>query len=426
MVINNIFIIIFLIFLFLSFIVKITLDIINYRHRKRNKDNIPNELKDLVDKEKLELINKYSNDKLRFSLVDYFFEKILLLVILFGGFIPLFYDVISARFSNIYVLGLLFFGGYYLLQTVLNIPFSLYFNFIIEKKYNFNKMTFGLWIGDLMKRIILSVIIGVIIIVPLLFFLYTFKNIWWVLLWGFFFVFSIIMQVIYPTLIAPLFNKFKPLQNEELKKKIEKLLSDSGFRSKGVFEMDASKRSSHSNAYFTGFGRSKRIVLFDSLLNNHSDEEILAVLAHEIGHFKLKHILKNLIFSTIISFISLFVAYLLLNNKLLYIGFGFSELIDIENIKFIGLFLLSIVIGPASFFFTPIGAIISRKHEYQADKFSVKMIGTSVPLIKALKKLNIDNLSNLYPADIYSWFYYSHPPLFKRIRVLKNINIKKS
>jgi len=421
---NNIITIIFFCFLGLSIIVKILLDLINYNHRKKNKDIIPDELIGFVDKDKLNIINKYSNAKLIFSLVEYFFDKIVLLIILFFSLIPIYYRFLSNNFSNIYILSLLFFGGFYFFQFFIDIPFSLYFNFIIEKKYNFNKMTLMLWISDFIKKILITVLLGIIILIPLTYFIYHFSNIWWILLWIFFFLFSLIIQIIYPTIIAPLFNKFKPLENENLKIRIEELLKDTGLKSSGIFEMDASKRSSHSNAYFTGIGKSKRIVLFDSLLDNHTEDEILAILAHEIGHYKYKHVLINFFISLIVSLLGLLLAYLLINNKMIYNAFGFTDNFNIKFAKYVGLLLLSILFSPVSFFLSPIGSILSRKYEYQADKFSYEALKSSKPLIDALKKLNIDNLSNLYPADIYAWFYYSHPPLFKRIKALKSYGDK--
>ena len=191
----------------------------------------------------------------------------------------------------------------------------------------------------------------------------------------------------------------------------------------GIFEMDASKRSSHSNAYFTGLGKSKRIVLFDSLLKNHSEDEILSILAHEIGHFKHKHVLKGIIYSSLISLASLFIAYLLIDNEYLYSAFNFSGKIDLNSLKIVGLFLLTIVSSPISFLSSPIGSAMSRRHEYQADEYAVKMIGKSDYLVESLKRLNVDNLSNIFPADVYVWFYYSHPPLFKRIRALEAVKV---
>lgn len=422
---NNIFIIIFLIFLFLSITIKITLDIINYRHRKKNLNKIPEELKGMINEEKLLQINRYSNAKLIYSLVEYFFEKIVLLIILFSGLIPYYYNILNNNFNNIYILILLFFGGFYLIDIIMDIPFSLYFDFVIEKKFNFNKMTFKIWIGDLIKKIILTVIIGSIILIALTFFLYSYEKIWWILLWAFFFAFSMIMQIIYPTIIAPIFNKFKTLENKELKQKIELLLKDSGLKLNGIFEMDASKRSTHSNAYFTGIGKSKRIVLYDSLLKNHTEDEILAILAHEIGHYVKKHVLKNLISTSIVSLLLLFICFYLINNIKLYTGFGFVNNFNINEAKFVGLYLLTILAAPIAFFFSPITSAFSRKHEREADKFSYEKIKSAEPLINSLKKLNVDNLSNIYPADIYSWFYYSHPPLFKRIKYLKSLEKNK-
>lgn len=417
---NNVFTIIFLVFLFLSMIIKLILDIINYKHRKKNKNKIPHELEGLIDQNKLLKINNYSNEQLTFSLIEYFFDKIFILIILFTGLIPIYYDFLRAITLNVYLLALLFFWGFLIIQIIFDIPFSLYFNFLIEKKYQFNKMTAGIWIMDLIKKIVLTFVLSTIILIPLVFFVYKFENIWWLLLWTFFLLFSLIIQIFYPTVIAPLFNKFKSLNDLELKNKIEKLAKDTGFKLKGIFEMDASKRSTHSNAYFTGIGKTKRIVLFDSLLQKHSHEEILSILAHEIGHYKHKHVIKNLLISSITSLIGLFIGFLLINNRYLYEAFGFKNNIDVINIKFIGLFLLIIISDPISFFLNPFQSYISRKFEYQADKYSAKILKTTEYLIDSLKKLNIDNLSNIYPADIYAWFYYSHPPLFKRIRALKN------
>jgi STE24 endopeptidase len=285
-------------------------------------------------------------------------------------------------------------------------------------------MTAGLWITDMIKKIILSTVFGVIILIPLLFMLYNFKNSWWILLWVFFILFSLIIQIIYPLIIAPIFNRFKPLEDKDLQSKIEDLLLKTGFKFNGVFEMDASKRSSHSNAYFTGIGKSKRIVLFDVLLKNHTHEEILAILAHELGHYKHKHIIINFLISSVISFIGLFIAYLFLNYKPIYAAFGFSKDIDFERLKFIGLFLISILVGPIGFFLNPLTNILSRIFEYQADRYSVKIMNNSRFIIDALKKLSIQNLSNIYPSPLYAWFYYSHPPILARIKRLQSLENK--
>nr|HPO50755.1 M48 family metallopeptidase [Spirochaetota bacterium] len=323
------------------------------------------------------------------------------------------YDFLRGFTENIYIICLLFFGTYFTIIFLVGIPFNLYFNFMVEKKYGFNNMTLKIWILDSIKELIISFVFGTILLLPLTFLLYTFPSFWFVPVWGFLIVFSLFVQIIYPTIIAPLFNKFEPLKNEELKLKIENLLKECGFESSGLFEMDASKRSSHGNAYFTGFGKSKRIVLFDTLLKRHTDEEILAVLAHELGHFKHKHILKSLVVSSAFSLIGFFLANLFIDAKIIYDTFGLDQ-----NAKIIGLFLLSILFTPISFFTTPFGAFFSRKNEYQADAFSKEKMKDPLPLINALKKLNVDNLSSLYPHPLYAWFYYSHPPLLYRIGAL--------
>jgi STE24 endopeptidase len=222
---------------------------------------------------------------------------------------------------------------------------------------------------------------------------------------------------LYPVVIAPLFNKYEPIKDEELKEKITSLLAKVGLKAKGIFQVDEGKRSKHTNAYFTGIGKTKRIVLYDTLLDSHSHEEILAVLAHEIGHWKKKHILKQLIFMIVLSLVGLYFVYLVVNWPPLYGAFGLKY-----TPVYAGLLLVSICLSCMGFFFSPLGAIISRRYEREADKMAHELTGTSEPMINALKRLAKDNLSNLHPHPLYVWFYYSHPPLIERIEYLKAID----
>jgi len=357
--------IIFILFFALQGICKLVLDFMNYKHRLKNLNFIPEELEGFIDKVKLEKINLYSNDKLKFSLAEFVVENIIILLIIFLGVISFYYNFIVTITTNIYLIGFIFFITYFLLQFLIGIPFSLYLNFVIEKKFGFNKMSIKLWFLDMIKMLIMSLIINAILLFPLMFFLFNFTNFWFILVWLFILVFSLFIQIIYPNVIAPLFNKFEPLKNEDLKSKIEHLIKECGFKSDGIFEMDASKRTTHGNAYFAGIGNTKRIVLFDTLLKNHTDDEILSILAHELGHFKHKHILKSLIFSAIFSLIGLFLINFIIDSNILYETFKFHE-----KFRIIGLFLIWIVFEPVMFFISPVSSYFSRKNEYQADRFA--------------------------------------------------------
>jgi STE24 endopeptidase len=242
---------------------------------------------------------------------------------------------------------------------------------------------------------------------------------WWFWGWLFFTLFEILLLWLYPVVIAPLFNKYEPIKDELLRDRIIELMARVGLKAKGIYQVDEGKRSKHTNAYFTGIGRTKRIVLFDTLLASHSHDEILAVLAHEIGHWKKKHILKQLIFMIIGSLVGLYLVYLIVNWPPLYKTFGLQQ-----TPVYAGLLLVSVYFSCIGFFFSPLGAIMTRRYERQADKMAHELTGTSEPMINALKRLAKDNLTNLHPHPWYVWFYYSHPPLIERIEYLKAMDKK--
>jgi STE24 endopeptidase len=240
---------------------------------------------------------------------------------------------------------------------------------------------------------------------------------WWLWAWVLVGLVELLILWLYPVLIAPLFNKFEPIEDKELEREIHALMGKVGLRPKGVFRMDASKRSKHTNAYFTGIGKSKRIVLFDTLLASHSGEEILAVLAHEIGHWKKKHVLKQLLLAETLSLLGFFLLAQLIHWPLLYHTFGFAE-----PIPYVGLFLIGALFGPLGYFAQPVASAISRKFEREADDFSLALMQKAEPMANALKRLAVDNLANLFPHPFYAWFYYSHPPLVERISRLKTVS----
>ncbi len=416
---SNVFVQIFLFFLVFSMVTKIVLDGINLFYRRARLGVIPEILKDNIDKDQLVKIDNYSNDTMIYETVTRFVSTLFLLLLLLTGFYPWLLKTLSVYTLNPYILCFLFFAAGSVVDTLISIPFSLYFDFVIENKYGFNTMTLKLWIADFIKGILLSIILGVIVLIPVIFTLTTFKKMWWLIIWVIMIGFSLLIQIVYPVFIAPLFNKFKPISDDTLKNAVETVLTKSKYKSDGVFEMDASKRSGHSNAYFTGIGKTKKIVLFDTLIASATPEEIAAVLAHEIGHYKKKHIIKGMILSSVLSLFGLYCAYLFTGSDYIYKGFGFTDVIPSQSL-YIGLFLISIVSGPVLFFTKPLFAALSRKNEFEADEYSKEITGNPEALRSALIKLNVKNLSNLYPAPAYVNFYYSHPPLLERIEKLKN------
>ena len=282
-------------------------------------------------------------------------------------------------------------------------------------------MTLKTWISDLLKNMAILAFLGALLLWILLTLVVHGGKTWWVWAWILVGLFELLMLWLFPVVIAPLFNKFEPIEERRLEDRIKALMEKVGLHVKGVFRMDASKRSKHTNAYFTGMGRSKRIVLFDTLVASHTEEEVLTVLAHEIGHWKRKHVLKQIILLEIFSLAIFYGVAELLCWPLLYQTFGFQE-----AIPYVGLFLIGTLMGPPGYFVQPLESAISRKFEREADDFAVKLTKAAEPMRNALKRLAVDNLANLNPHPLYAWFYYSHPPLVERILRLKIDNLLSS
>ena len=412
----NVLLIAFLaVFVFQS-LFQIAMNLINIRHLRRQKNHVPRVFQGTVDKEKFSKIIAYTADSTRFGIVEKLFDQALLLVILLTGLLPWFVEIITTWHLGFIGGGLVFFAIFAAISNLFDIPFELYSTFVIEDRYGFNTKTLKLWAIDWVKGMALSFILGGIVIFFLLTLVFYIKNAWWFFAWIVISVFELLIMWLYPVVIAPLFNKFEPITNMELQNKIATLMGKAGIAVKGVFQMDAGKRSKHTNAYFTGIGRIKRIVLFDTLLESHPDEEILSVLAHETGHWMKKHIIKQLVLLEMLSLIGLFIVAKLINWQLIYQTFGFSE-----QIKYIGLFLVPVILGPLGYFMRPVGAALSRKYEREADDVAVSLMETSEPMKNALIKLSADNLANLAPHPLFSWFNYSHPPPVERIERLENM-----
>jgi len=303
------------------------------------------------------------------------------------------------------------------ISGVLDLPFSYYSQFVLEQRFGFNKMTFKLWLADLVKGAAVGAVIGL----PLLWVVLTLMReagaLWWLYTWLVWSGFQLLMMVLYPTVIAPMFNKFTPLSDDSLKARIEGLMTRVGFASKGLFVMDGSKRSAHGNAYFSGFGANKRIVFFDTLLERLAPPEIEAVLAHELGHFKLRHIIKRIVVMFALSLAFLALLGYLKEQAWFYTGLGVMPLLGQSN-DAMALLLFSLALPVFLFPFAPLSSFTSRKHEFEADAFAAQH-SDARDLVSALVKMYEDNASTLTPDPIHSAFYDSHPPAWVRVRQLQ-------
>ncbi|MDC9722969.1 MAG: M48 family metallopeptidase [Urechidicola sp.] len=391
--------------LIINFIFDKILDFLNAQHFG---DKLPNELADVYDEKAYLKSQKYKNLNFRFSLLTSTFSILLTLAFfLLDGF--KFVDDFARNYSqNNIVIALIFFGIIMLGSDILTTPFSYYKTFVIEEKFGFNKSTKKLFWIDKIKGWLMTIIIGGIILSLVVWFYEFTGNQFWIYAWGLVAVFTLFMNMFYSTLIVPLFNKQTPLEDGGLKTEIEDFAKKVGFKIDNIFVIDGSKRSSKANAYFAGFGRAKRIVLYDTLINDLTINEIVAVLAHEVGHYKRKHTVFNLIASILLTGITLYILSLLIHNPLL------SEALGTEQSFHIGLIAFGILYSPISEITGLLMNIISRKFEYQADDFAKEHYGAS-PLISSLKKLSKNSLSNLTPHKAYVFIHYSHPTLRERI-----------
>ncbi|MCJ7640269.1 MAG: M48 family metallopeptidase [Desulfobacterales bacterium] len=388
---------------------------LNLTYLRRKGNDIPELLQDLIDGEKLKKISAYTGESEHFSMMATLFDQTVSLAILLSGLLSWLVNLIQSWGFEVITGGLVFFAILSAVTHLLRLPFGFYDTFVIEGRYGFNTVTPRMWLADLAKGLIIVTVLGGLILGFLMVLLVCGGTTWWVWTWMVLGAFEWLLLWLFPVVIAPLFNKFDPIEDKTLERQIENLMDQVGLRVKGVFQMDASKRSRHTNAYFTGIGKSKRVVLFDTLLTSHTKDEILAVLAHEIGHWKRKHLLKQLVPLELLSLVGLYLVARLLDWPLLYETFGLET-----SIPYGGLYLIGALISPLAYFVHPAESWIARRFEREADDFSVKLLGNAEPLRGALKRLATDNLSNLTPHPLYAWFYYSHPPLIERISRLRD------
>ena len=408
----NIYLIAYICIYLISAALKTVIERININYLQKHGNTVPATFQGVIYEEELIEIIRYTSDNVRFKLVQTLVIKSLFLFIIISGILPWLADNLAD--TNFLLAGLVFFAVIGLIEMLADIPFDYYHSFVIEDRYGFNTKTIKIWISDLIKSLLVIIVLGGFLLSALLLMLkYAGMN-WWVWAWVVFLCFQLLMTVLYPTVIAPLFNKFTPLEENNLKTDIEQLAKKEGIEIEGIYQMDATRRTRHTNAYFSGLGKAKRIVLFDSLIQSHSQEEVLSILAHEIGHLKKNHIKKQLVISSIVSLFLFYMASELITWRVMYESFGFSN-----TPYYVGLFLVGILWGPVSFFLSPLGMAISRKFEREADLYSIMITKRAKPLAAALKKMAKKNLSNLKPHPLYVFFNYSHPPLLERIEYLE-------
>ena len=417
----SVFTLVFLLFVAASFAFGSVLTLRHIAHVRAHRAAVPVEFTESITLEAHQKAADYTIAKNRLGLIESVLDVALLLAITLGGGMWLIHHLAASWFSGPYLLGLAIFAGLLIVSSIISTPFDLYRTFVIEEKFGFNKLTWQLYLIDAMKGLALAAAIGVPLLLVTFWLMGKMGSLWWLYVWLVWLAFSLAMIVIYPTFIAPLFNKFSPLADVSLKARIESLLTRCGFTSSGLFVMDGSKRSSHGNAYFTGLGKTKRIVFFDTLISRLSPPEIEAVLAHELGHFKRKHITKMIVGQFVLAFVILALMGWVIDKPWFYEGLGFPLGGAVPHVAphvAISLALFFMVLPVFTFWLTPLGSLISRKHEFEADAYAAEQTEAS-DLITALVKLYRDNASTLTPDPLHSAVYDSHPPAAIRIAHLK-------
>ena len=412
----NIYLLVIIIFLIFSYLIEFIADYLNVKNMS---DVLPKEFEGYYDGEKYKKSQNYLKDKTNFSFISSSFVLVTGIVfILAGGFN--FVDKFARSFGYAEIVsGMIFISVLMLLLNIIKIPFSAYNTFVIEEKYGFNKTTIKTFISDIIKNNLLLILIGLPIFAVIVWFFIEFDSMAWVYAVLTVIFFELLFTFIAPVLIMPLFNKYIPLEDGELKTELENYATRENFKMKGLFKMDGSKRSTKSNAFFTGFGKFRRIVLFDTLIEKHTTQELVSVLAHEMGHYKKGHIKKFMIMSFLNTVLIFFVLSFFIGNVGLFEAFSMEYVSVYGSLVFFG-FLYT----PISMVLSIIQNIISRKYEYESDKYAVETYKKPEAMIEALKKLSVDNLSNLTPHKFKVFLEYSHPPVLERIKAIKSIELE--
>ncbi|MFO8085360.1 MAG: M48 family metallopeptidase [Desulfobacterales bacterium] len=412
----NIIGLIILITLLSEFILNIVADVLNLSELRKE---IPESFKDIFDADRYEKSQEYLRVNTRFGWVSSTVDLTVLVFIWFAGGFSLLDNWVRSLDLGPILAGLMFMGILGALKSVISLPFSIYNTFVIEQRFGFNQTTPKTFVADRLKAVLLFILFGVPMIGAILWFFEYAGNIAWLYCWIAVTIFTLTIQYIAPHWIMPLFNKFEPLPEGSLKDAIFDYARSIRFPLEDVYVMDGSKRSSKSNAFFTGFGKNRRIVLFDTLIENHTTDELVSVLAHEMGHYKKKHIAKNLILSILESGFMLYLLSLFISYE------GLFKAFFVENISvYAGLVFFGMLYAPITFFLSLVTLAISRKHEFEADCFAVNTTCSRKSMISALKKLSVNNLSNLMPHPFYVFLHYSHPPVLERIKAIEKMPLQ--
>ncbi len=406
----NIFLFVILAILIVNYLLNIVVETLNVRHLKTG---LPKEFAGYYDGEKYRKSQEYLKEDTRFGIItDSITTPVIIGFILLGGFNYVDQFARSFGFGSI-LTGLIFAGILLFASQTLGLPFSIYQTFHLEEKFGFNKTTPKTFILDILKGWALVIVLGSILFSGILWFFENAGQHAWLYCWIALTLFQMFILFIAPVVIMPIFNKFIPLEDGDLKTAIRAYAQEQGFKMKGIFSMDGSKRSTKSNAFFTGFGKFRRIVLFDTLIEKHTVDELVSILAHEVGHYRKKHIFKSILISILTTGLMFFVLSLFINNKDLFAAFQMQETSIYASLFFFG-FLYS----PIEMIVGILGNILSRKHEYEADAYAIKTTRNTRAMSTALKKLSVDNLSNLTPHPLKVFLSYSHPPVLERIRAI--------
>lgn len=406
---------VFLTALILTTLAKFWLGGRHLRHIALNRDSVPSAFREKITLEAHQKAADYTRAKTRLGLASVALDALLLLAFTLGGGIEWLVGFWQPIFSSPVAQGIALILSVLLFTSLCETPFNLYRTFVIEARFGFNKMTLTLYLLDAVKGLFVGLLLGLPLIGAILWLMERMGHYWWLYVWVVWVAFNLTLLLVYPTFIAPLFNKFQPMQDEALKNRIETLLHKCGFSAQGLFVMDGSKRSSHGNAYFTGFGNSKRIVFFDTLLERLSPQEIEAVLAHELGHFKRRHVMKRIAVSFFFSLLLLWLLSVGMQADWFYQGLGVQTASTAA-----ALLLFFLVLPVFGFLLHPLSAAYSRKHEFEADAYAARQTNAD-DLSAALVKLYQDNAATLTPDPLYSAFYDSHPPALIRIDHLERL-----
>ncbi|MBD8388817.1 M48 family metallopeptidase [Dysgonomonas sp. BGC7] len=384
-----------------------------YRNRRLMSTVIPPQLEGIYDKGDYTKQQEYQKVNSKLGLYTSLVSFLVLLIVLTLGLFGWLDDLLRQYISNEILLTLAFFGVIYILNDLVTLPLDYYSTFVVEERFGFNKSTKKIFWLDQLKGLLLTIVLGGAILALITWLYQSLGEYAWLYAWGTITAFSLFMTLFYSNIIVPLFNKQTPLEQDDLRDAIESFANKAGFAINNIYVMDASKRSTKANAYFTGFGAKKRIVLFDTLINDLSTDEIVAVLAHEVGHYKKKHTLQGMTISIFYTGVVLFLLSLLLYNHDIAMALGGKE-----TSFHLGLIAFSVLFTPVSLFLGVFSSMLSRKNEYQADAYAASF-GLAAPLISGLKKLSVKSLSNLNPDPLFVFFHYSHPTLLQRIEALK-------